>query len=65
MFSREPSVKIAKPLLERARAASEKAGYSSVEEFVAHAIEKELAQLEEAEAKDAVVRQLKGLGYLE
>lgn len=64
MFSRD-GVKIGKALLERARAAAEKAGYSSVEEFVAHAVEKELARMEEAEAKDAVVKQLKGLGYLE
>jgi hypothetical protein len=64
MFSKD-SVKVGQALRERARAAAEKAGYSSVEEFVAHAIEKELERLEEAEAKDAVVKQLKGLGYLE
>jgi len=64
MFSKD-SVKVGKALRERARAAAEKAGYSSLEEFVAHAIGKELARLEEAEAKDAVVKQLKGLGYLE
>ncbi len=64
MFSRD-SVKLGKALMERAKAAAEAAGYSSVEEFVAHAVEKELARIEEAEAKDAVVKQLKGLGYLE
>jgi hypothetical protein len=64
MFSRD-SVKVGKALLERARAAAEAAGYSSVDEFVAHAVEKELARVEEAEAKEAVVKQLKGLGYLE
>jgi hypothetical protein len=51
------------PLADRARAAAEKAGYSSLEEFVTHAVEKELARLEEA--KDPVRDQLKGLGYLE
>ncbi len=65
MFNRESSLRLPKPLLERARAAAEKAGYSSVEEFVVHAMEKELALLEEAEAREAVIRQLKGLGYLE
>jgi Arc/MetJ-type ribon-helix-helix transcriptional regulator len=64
MFSRD-SVKVGKALLERARAAAEAAGYSSADEFVAHAVEKELARVEEAEAKEAVVKQLKGLGYLE
>jgi hypothetical protein len=64
MFTRN-SVKLTPPLLERAGLAAQKAGYSSVEEFVAHAVEKELARLEEAEAKEAVVKQLKGLGYLE
>jgi hypothetical protein len=64
MFSRD-SVKVGKALLERARAAAEAAGYSSVDEFVAHAVEKELVRVEEAEAKEAVVKQLKGLGYLE
>ena len=52
-------------LAERARKAAEKAGYSSQEEFLQHLIEKELAQLEEAEAKEEVVKQLRGLGYLE
>jgi hypothetical protein len=58
-------MKLDRKLLERARKAAEKAGYSSVEEFVQHAVEKELATLEEAEAKAEVVKQLKGLGYLE
>jgi len=55
------SLKLDKALCDRARAA----GYSSLEEFVSHAIEKELAGLEEAEAREEVVKQLKGLGYLE
>jgi metal-responsive CopG/Arc/MetJ family transcriptional regulator len=58
-------VKLDKLLYKRACAAANKAGYSSIDEFIKHAIEKELAQIEEAEAKDAVVKQLKGLGYLE
>lgn len=59
------SLKLDKALCDRARAAAAKAGYSSLEEFVSHAIEKELAGLEEAEAREEVVKQLKGLGYLE
>jgi len=58
-------IKLSPDLLKRAQTASEKAGYSSVEEFITHAIEKELARLEESESKEAVLKQLKGLGYLE
>ena len=64
MFSKA-SVNLGKPLRERARLAAAKAGYSSIEEFVTHAVEKELARVEEAESKEAVTQQLKGLGYLE
>ena len=64
MFAKT-SVDLGKPLYERARAAAAKAGYSSLEEFVKHAVEKELARVEEAESKEAVTQQLKGLGYLE
>jgi Arc/MetJ-type ribon-helix-helix transcriptional regulator len=59
------SVDLTKPLCDRARQAAAKAGYSSIEEFVRHAVEKELARVEEAESKEAVTEQLKGLGYLE
>lgn len=64
IFSKN-AVRLDPALLARARAAAAQAGYSSVEEFVAHAVGKELERIEEAEAKDAVTRQLKGLGYLE
>jgi len=58
------SIKIDKALCQRAERAAKKAGYSSREEFVEHAIEKELSHYEEGESKD-VVKKLKGLGYLE
>jgi hypothetical protein len=41
------------------------AGYASAEEFIEHLIEKELARLEDAESDEAIVKKLKGLGYLE
>jgi len=59
------TLKLNKALCERARIAAEAAGYSSLEEFVEHAIEKELLPREDARAKEELVRQLKGLGYLE
>jgi hypothetical protein len=58
-------IKIASDLLERARRASASAGYSSVEEFVAHCIEKELKAHETADAESQVADQLRGLGYIE
>jgi hypothetical protein len=52
-------------LYERARAAAGKAGYSSVEELVATAIENELKRIGEVEAERQVADQLRGLGYIE
>jgi metal-responsive CopG/Arc/MetJ family transcriptional regulator len=59
------AVKIEKSLVERAERAAAKAGYSSREEFIVHAIEKELAHYEESESMEDVMRKLKGLGYAE
>lgn len=58
------TVKLSKPLCERARRAAEALGYSSLEELIEHAIEKELTNFEGRESKDDVMRKLKGLGYL-
>ncbi len=59
------TLKLNKTICERARRAAKAAGYSSLEEFVEHAMEKELANHEESLSKDDLVRKLKGLGYLE
>jgi hypothetical protein len=40
-------------------------GYSSLQEFVEHLLERELARNKEAEALEEVERRLKGLGYLD
>jgi hypothetical protein len=52
-------------LYERAKRAAEVAGYSSVEELVAHCIENELKKLKVDEAEARVADQLRGLGYIE
>ncbi len=52
-------------LLERASTAAAAAGYSSVEEFIAHAIENELKRTNVEQAEQMVEDQLRGLGYLE
>ncbi|MEP6715850.1 MAG: hypothetical protein ABJC09_09750 [Terriglobia bacterium] len=51
--------------MDRVCEAAGKAGYSGPEEFVRHAVELELARLEEAHNKELAIKQLKGLGYLE
>ena len=58
-------IKIESGLLERAKRAAAAAGYSSVEEFVAHCVENELKKLKIDEVENQVADQLKGLGYIE
>jgi hypothetical protein len=58
------NVKLDKDLLARVRKYSDIAGYSSVEEFITHALEKELAKLEDAGSEEEIKKRLKGLGYI-
>ena len=58
------TVKLNKTICDRARRAAETTGYSSLEEFIEHAIEKELPPDEQSLSKDELARRLKGLGYL-
>ncbi|MDY0168747.1 MAG: hypothetical protein RBS80_19515 [Thermoguttaceae bacterium] len=60
-----PKITIDSHLYERAREAAVKAGYSSVEEFVVHALESQLNRLSVDDAERQVADQLRGLGYLE
>ena len=57
-------VKLDKALIARVKRISDLAGYSSVEEFITHALEKDLAQLESAGTEEELKKRLKGLGYL-
>ena len=58
-------IKVDKDLLEKVKKYSALAGYSSVEEFITHALEKEIAKLEEGGAsEDEIKKRLKGLGYI-
>lgn len=64
MFGKN-KIALEKSLHDRVKAAAEKAGYSSVEEFVAHVLERELAKGEDGTRSDAdVKKQLEGLGYI-
>ena len=57
-------IKLNKELLEKAKKYSQIAGYSSVEEFITHALEKEIAKLEESDSEDEIKKKLQGLGYI-
>jgi hypothetical protein len=58
-------VKIDDSLYDRAKRAAESAGYSSLEEFIADCLEKEIKRLKVEDWDAQVSDQLRGLGYIE
>lgn len=64
MLGGKNSVKIPKDLMDKIRKYSEVAGYSGPEEFVIHALEKEIAHLADADSDEDIKNKLKGLGYI-
>ena len=58
-------IKIDQNLFSRAKNVAAAAGYSSVEEFIVHMIEKELEKIESADDSQTIQERLRGLGYLE
>ena len=63
MFGRT-RITLDKALLARAKRYADSAGYSSVEEFVTHVLEKQMAHLDDAASEEEIKKRLKGLGYL-
>lgn len=58
-------VKIDRFIFDKAKAYAEVCGYSEVEEFIQHAIEKELSKIEEnGDSNEEVKKRLQGLGYI-
>ena len=57
-------IKIDKELMKKIKHYAKIAGYSSEDEFVTHALEKEIANLEEADSEEEVKKKLQGLGYI-
>jgi len=55
---------IDKALLARAKRCADLAGYSSVNEFIVHMIEREVARIEEAGSEEEMKKRLRGLGYI-
>lgn len=61
----EPKVKIERGLYATLQRAAVVAGYSSVNEFIIHILEKAAAEVEQANSEEEVRKRLQGLGYLE
>ncbi len=62
----EPKIKIDRQLYDKLQKCAADAGYSSADEFVRHLLEKAVSvQDRDAMDKDAVTKQLQGLGYIE
>lgn len=58
-------VKLNKQVIDRCKKCAAIAGYSSVEEFIEHVLEKELKQIEGGGGSDqAIAESLRGLGYI-
>lgn len=58
-------IKLDKDLVEKAQKFSEMAGYASVDEFITHIVEKELAHIDSGDDSiEEVEKRLKGLGYI-
>jgi hypothetical protein len=57
-------IKLDKALLARVKRCADLAGYSSVEEFVTHIIEKEIRSIETSDSEAEIKKKLKGLGYI-
>lgn len=57
-------IKLDKALLTRAKRYADLAGYASVDEFVGHVLEKELAKFEGSDSEDEIKKKLRGLGYI-
>jgi Arc/MetJ-type ribon-helix-helix transcriptional regulator len=63
-------IKISNEMMAKIRDAVDSEGYSSIEEFVETALERELERVSvsssnPADSEDAVRKQLQGLGYIE
>jgi len=57
-------VKLDSALVDKIKKFADIAGYSSVEEFITHALEKELAKIGDTDDEEEIRKRLKGLGYI-
>jgi metal-responsive CopG/Arc/MetJ family transcriptional regulator len=59
-----PKIKIDDELMNKIKRCAKLAGYSSAEEFILHALEKQMAQLDDGDSEEEVKKKLRGLGYI-
>jgi len=59
-----PKIKLDKDLFDRVSKIAKLSGYATVDEFVVHVLEKELAAVEDAGSDDEIKKKLEGLGYI-
>lgn len=59
-----PKITIEQDLYARLKDCAIVVGYSSIDEFATHVLEKEVALIEEAEDDPDVKKRLQGLGYI-
>lgn len=57
-------IKIENDLYDRLAKYSEAAGYSAVDEFIVHVLEKSVADMDNTTDEESVKERLTGLGYL-
>ena len=57
-------VKLDKDLVNKVKRYADIDGYSTPEEFITHALEKELSKLEGADSEEEIKKRLRGLGYI-
>ena len=57
-------IKIENDLYEKLARCAEAGGYSGTDEFIVHALEKAVRDLEAGEDEETIKERLKGLGYL-
>lgn len=61
----DPKIKIDKDLFAKLKKAADIAGYSSVDEFIIHILEKEVSRIGGDSSSDEEIRKkLEGLGYI-
>ena len=58
------AIKIDKDLHARLTKVADVAGYATVDEFIAHVLEKEMIHFEDSKNDDEIRAKLKGLGYI-
>lgn len=63
-FGKTVAVKLDKDLHTKLRKVADVAGYATVDEFVAHVLEKEMIHFEDSKNDDEIRAKLKGLGYI-